>query len=142
MANTEPSMLEKWFTAVWNKKNENAIDELMDSQADIIDKKPLKKYKGTSHIKLVYKKLQSMFDDIKIEPEKVHKDGDIEIAYCNVSAFYKRKEIKFRRQAMVRVKNNKIVEASNNFDLELYKRAEKMEKSGALDQLVKSSAKD
>lgn len=127
MSTSTNSVLENWFERVWNNRDENAIDELMDANAAIIDKKPAATYTGTDHVKTVFRNLWSDFEDIHMDViGEVKNNDDIETAECLVRAKYNDREIKFTGPAMVKVRNGKIVEASNDFDLRLYEEARKL----------------
>jgi predicted ester cyclase len=120
------AFLERWFEEVWNKGNENAIDEM--AQPDAIthglehpDGTPVT---GKQAFKDFHKKLLSTFSKIHIQVEQTLHEGDMTVARCLVTAVYpglgpegKPQEVKFTGMCMVRLKDGKLAEAWNNFDL-------------------------
>ena len=123
MRNLQSTLLHRWFEEVWNKDDENAIDKLMahDSSANGIlkDDQP----KGAEGFKLFFRDFRSQFHDININVDDVICQDDIESARTTVSAVHTAtgKKVTFAGMCMVKVADNKIAEAWNNYDfLQLY----------------------
>ena len=123
MRNPQSTLLYKWFDEVWNKDNENAIERLMaqDSNAKgiLTEDQP----KGPEGFKLFFRDFRSQFHDVKIDVEDVICQDDIESARTTVTATHTAtgKQVSFSGMCMVKVANNKIAEAWNNYDfLHLY----------------------
>ncbi|NEU07617.1 ester cyclase [Flavihumibacter sp. R14] len=118
MRNVQETLLYKWFDKVWNKDDENAIDELMTDDAGakgiLADDQP----KGASGFKIFFNDFRNQFHDIKIDVEEVISEDDFESARTTVSAIHTEsgKQVSFAGMCMVRIVNGKIGEAWNNYD--------------------------
>lgn len=123
MRNLQSTLLYRWFDEVWNKGDENAIDQLMtsDSKAHgiITENQP----KGAEGFKIFFNDFKRQFQDIRIDIDDVISQDDIESARTTVSAVHTEtgKRVTFAGMCMVRVADGKIAEAWNNYDfLNLY----------------------
>jgi hypothetical protein len=126
MPDTNPSVLRDWFERVWNEKNENAIDELMEANARLGITDPSIKSTGVAHVKEVFRLLQSKFLNLQIAVDNVRFEGDLEYADCTISAQFNGYWIEFKGIATARVENGKIVWGSNDFDLRLHAEADRL----------------
>jgi predicted ester cyclase len=118
MRNLQTTLLFKWFDKVWNKGDENAIDELMTPESNakgiLADDQP----KGPAGFKIFFNDFRSQFHDIKIDVEDVLSQDDFEVARTSVSAVHTAsgKPVTFSGMCMVKVDQGKIAEAWNNYD--------------------------
>ena len=123
MRNPQSTLLYKWFDEVWNKDDENAIDKWMahDSNAKgiIADDQP----KGPEGFKLFFRDFRSQFHNVQIDVDDVICQDDMEVARTTVTATHTAsgKQVSFAGMCMVKVADDKIAEAWNNYDfLNLY----------------------
>ena len=123
MRNLQTTLLFKWFDKVWNKGDENAIDELMTAESNakgiLADDQP----KGPAGFKIFFNDFRSQFHDIKVDVEDVISQDDLEAARTSVSAVHTAsgKQVTFSGMCMVKIYQGKIAEAWNNYDfLNLY----------------------
>ena len=118
MRQIKTTLLYDWFNEVWNKDNENAIDQLLshDSFAHGILKP--EEPKGAEGFKLFFRDFRKTFHNINIEVDDVVKQDDMEAARTTVNAVHTvtGKNVSFTGICMVRVKDGKIAEAWNNYD--------------------------
>lgn len=116
------TFLEHWFEEVWNKGNEKAIDEMThpDASTHGLEHPDGTPVKGRQAFKDFHQKLLSTFSKIHIKVEQVVTEGDLTVARCYVTAFHPNtgeKPLNFTGMCMARLKDGKLVEAWNNFDL-------------------------
>jgi predicted ester cyclase len=118
MRDTKSTVLYKWFNEVWNNNNEDAIDRLMTSDSFIhgiiSDKQP----NGAEGFKVFFRDLKTQFRDIRIEVEDVICQDELESARTTVNAIHNAtgKNVTFSGLCMVKIKNEKIAEAWNQYD--------------------------
>lgn len=105
----------RWFDEVWNKGNENAIDELMTEDAIAHG---LSDEKGPAGFKTFYRNFKNQFSNIDIEVEDVVTQDDMEVGRCkvNLTETATGKDVAFSGLCMTKIKNGKIDEAWNHFD--------------------------
>ncbi len=127
MAQSEETLIHRWFEEVWNQKRESAIDELMAGDNIVNglvgpDGKPMR---GPAGFKPFFRHFCTAFPDIRIVVEDVVVDGDKIAARCSVSGTHTgpglmpaptTKPIAITGMCIVRVENGKIAESWNNFD--------------------------
>ena len=119
MREAKSTVLYKWFNDVWNNDDEKAIEQLMtiDSSAHGIftDGQP----KGAEGFKIFFRDFRSQFHDVRIDIEDVIAQDDMESARTMVDAIHTKsgKKVSFSGICMVRVKDGKIAEAWNNYDV-------------------------
>ena len=122
------TFLERWFEEVWNKKREEAIDEMAIPAAKThgLEHPDGTAVKGREAFKDFHKLFCSAFSDIHIKVEDTLTEGDKTVARCLVTATHTGpglgiaptgKPVSFTGMCMVRLENGKIAEAWNNFDL-------------------------
>ena len=117
---TDNSLLRRWFDEVWNAGNASAIDKYMDRQAVLVDKDPPGEYTGSDHVKQVFEKLMADFKELHFSVGEVIIQDDREIAgSVVVTALYEGRPVRVQGPAEIRIKNGKIIWASNDFDLRL-----------------------
>jgi predicted ester cyclase len=123
MRNVQSTLLYKWFDKVWNKGDENAIDELMTNDSEAHGIIPEGQPKGAAGFKIFYKGFRNQLHDIHITVDDVVSQDDLESARTTVTAIHTQtgKAVKFSGICMVRVADGKIAEAWNNYDfLDMY----------------------
>src|SRR4051794_25087905 len=117
MRNKQASLLYRWFDEVWNKDDENAIEQLMtaDALAHGIggEDAPI----GAEGFRQFFKNFRSQFHNVRVEVEDVIAEDDIESARTMVSAINTQtnKPVTFSGICMIRVTGGKIAEAWNNY---------------------------
>ena len=123
MRNARSTLVYKWFDEVWNKNNENAIDNLMANDSNHRGIMPEDQANGVAGFKIFFNDFRSKFHNIEIEVEDVISQDDIECARTVVTAIHteSKKAVKFSGMCMVKIADGKITEAWNNYDfLNLY----------------------
>ena len=118
MRNIQSTLLYNWFEEVWNKSNENAIDQLMTDKAEFYGIETDNTAKGASGFKLFFRDFSNQLKNIRIDVEDVISQDDMESARTVISAIHREtnKTINFPGICMVRVENGKIAEAWNSYD--------------------------
>ena len=122
------TFLERWFEEVWNKGREAAIDEMAapDAKAHGLEHPDGRAVDGTAAFKDFHRTFCSALSDIHIKVEHTVTEGDLTVAHCLVTARHTGdglgmpatgKPVKFTGMCLARVKDGKLVEAWNNFDL-------------------------
>jgi predicted ester cyclase len=120
------TFLESWFEEVWNKGDEKAIDEmaLPDAMTYGLENPDGTPVKGLQAFKDFHQKLLSTFSKIHIKVEQTVTQGDLTVARCLVTAVHpgagekpEPMELQFTGMCMIRLKDGKLAEAWNNFDL-------------------------
>jgi predicted ester cyclase len=117
------TVLYKWFNEVWNDDNEDAIDRLMTSDSSANGILTADQPKGAEGFKIFFRGFRSQFHTVRIDVEDVISQDDMESARTTIYATHTEsgKNVTFSGICMVRVKDEKIAEAWNNYDfLELY----------------------
>ena len=123
MRNARSTLVYKWFDEVWNKNNENAIDNLMANDTNHRGIMSEDQENGVAGFKIFFNDFRSKFHNIEIEVEDVISQDDIECARTMVKAIHteSNKAVIFSGMCMVRIAEGKITEAWNNYDfLNLY----------------------
>jgi predicted SnoaL-like aldol condensation-catalyzing enzyme len=117
MSNQLNSFMVRWFNEVWNKGNENAIDEMFHPQgkAHGLRATPLI---GPKQFKPFYRKFRNTLDKIKVSVDKTLTDGNYVTAMCTVKAIHRqtKKRVKFSGVTIARIVDNKLIEGWNYFD--------------------------
>ncbi len=122
------TVLHRWFEEVWNQGHEDAIDELAaedfvihglqdPSGNDVIGRETFKPF---------FRQLRAAFPDMHFEIEDALTDGDKAFVRCRVTARHSgpgvtpaptNKRVDFTGMCVARVKDGRISEGWNNFDL-------------------------
>ena len=116
MPNKNSTLTYRWFQEVWNNNSKAAINELLDANAivhgiDGIDAP------GPEGFKVFYDSFKQQFPQVHVEVEDAVSEGDHETSRCTVRATNaNNQKVTFSGMTYLHVKNNKIVEAWNNFD--------------------------
>lgn len=122
------TFLERWFEEVWNKGREDAIDEmaLPDAKTEGLEHPDGTLVQGREAFKAFHKQFLASFSNIHIDVVQTVTEGDMTMARCVVSAKHtgdglgfpaSQKEVTFTGMCLARLKNGKLAEAWNNFDL-------------------------
>lgn len=117
----------QWFEEVWNKRREEAIEELFheDGIAHGLSDDAGKPLVGPEGFKTLHRAFLSAFPDIHITVEDTVCEGDKIAARCTIRATHQgegigvsptKNEIEFSGMGMVTVRDGKIAEAWNYFD--------------------------
>jgi predicted ester cyclase len=127
MADRNDTFLHRWFEEVWNKRREDAIDEMFDCDGiahGLADQSGNERC-GPEGFKPFFRSFVSAIPDLHVTVGDVIVEGDRLAARCTVSGTHTGEGIgiaptnmpvEFSGMCMVRVKDGKIVEAWNNFD--------------------------
>ena len=126
MANAD--FMHRWFEEVWNKKSEAAIDEMLAPGAighGLQDPDGGDKIIGPESFKRLHRQFVAAYPDIHIEVLDTFVDGDKVGARCRVTGTHTgdalgmaptNGRVDFTGMLVVRLDNERIVEAWNQFD--------------------------
>ena len=121
------SMQENFYEQVWNRGNEQAIDDLLAPGAvghGLTDPQG-REVTGAAAFKEFWRTMRSAFSDIHIEVEQTVSEGDLEVARLLITGKHtgdglpfppKGNEVRITGMSMVRVKDGTIVESWSNVD--------------------------
>lgn len=116
------TLVHRWFEEVWNRGNEQAIDEMMadDCIAHGLTDESGNEMRGVAPYKAFFRNFRTSFPDIQVQVEDCLVDGDRIAARCLVTGTQSasNKPVRFTGMTIVRHKNGKILEAWNNFDFQ------------------------
>jgi steroid delta-isomerase-like uncharacterized protein len=117
----------RWYEEVWNKKREEAIDEMLS--ADVISygltDNPTEAVKGTSAFKKYWRALIEIFPDIHVAVESTIAEDDKVVSRCSVRGTHlgqglgippTGKKIHVTGVRIATFHDGKVIEAWNNFD--------------------------
>jgi predicted ester cyclase len=118
MRQKESTLLYDWFNEVWNKSNENAIDNLMTDDAELEGIAKDENARGASAFRDFYRDFTSQFHNISVEIEEVVAQDDMESARTIISAIHtpSNKAVTFSGICMIHKANGKITRAWNSYD--------------------------
>jgi predicted ester cyclase len=132
------SILRRWFTEVWEKGNEAAMDELIAPVTvihSVLGGNGERAY-SLATFKEMFRVLRSELAKVHVAIEQEVTQGEYSAARCVVTALYPqhlpntnhhRVRICFTGITMVRIRNNRIVETWNHFDFEtMYQQMESL----------------
>lgn len=125
---TDASFIHRWFDEVWNKKREDAIDEML--APDVVghglqDPDGSDKIVGPEAFKRLHRQFVSAYPDLHITVEDTVVEGDKIAARCKFTATHggdgigiapTNEPVEFSGMLIVRVKDGRITEAWNQFD--------------------------
>jgi predicted ester cyclase len=116
------ALLCQWYDEVWNKANEDFIDEMMHKDVIVHGLDPSGTTKGIEKFKIFYKNFRESFPTVHVEVNPLVNDQEFAAAYCQVSAKHvKGNNISFTGLCVARYKDGKLTEGWNNFDfLKMY----------------------
>jgi predicted ester cyclase len=116
MPNKNSTLTYRWMQEVWNNGREDAIDEMMDSNAEIHGIDDIKE-KGTAGFKQFFRNFKSQFPKLHVEVEDVVTENNCETSRCTVDATNASGQtVQFGGMTCVKIDNGKIIEGWNNFD--------------------------
>ena len=116
MPNKNSTLTYRWMQEVWNNGREDAIDEMMDSNAVVHGIDDIKE-KGTAAFKQFFRSFKTQFPQLHLEVEDVVTQDDCETSRCTVDATTAGgQKVQFTGMTCVKIKNGKIIEGWNNFD--------------------------
>ena len=116
MPNKHQSLTYRWMEDVWNNGNEKAIDAMLDENAVVHGIEGINE-RGPKGFKVFYQTFRQQFPRIHVEVEDVFSEEGFETSRCTVDGTTAAgQNVHFTGMTCVKVENNKIVEAWNNFD--------------------------
>jgi predicted ester cyclase len=127
MSQENKDLIHRWFSEVWNKGNNEAIDEMLTDTTVIhglTDTSGLE-ITGPDAFRGFHKQFRDAFEGIEVTVEDTIAEGDKVVARCRVRGKHSgdslgfaptQADVEFTGIAIVRVSEGKIVEAWNNFD--------------------------
>ena len=116
MPNKESSLTCRWMDQVWNNGHEDAIDEMLDSNAVVHGIEGINE-PGPQGFKAFYHSFRQQFPQVHVEVDDVYRDGEFENSRCTVDATTAiGQTVHFTGMTCLRIINGKITEAWNNFD--------------------------
>jgi predicted ester cyclase len=118
MRDKTKTLLYQWFNEVWNHGQEASIDQLMAPASNARGIRGHEQMDGPDAFKKFYRGFKDQFDDIHIDIKEVVSQDDMESALTEVTATHKEtgKKVSFAGLCMVRIENNQIAEAWNQYD--------------------------
>jgi len=129
----DDAFIHRWFEEVWNRKNEDAIDEMLapDGIGCGLTDPDGNQVVGPESFKKFQRAFVSAYPDLKVIVEDTVVEGDKIAARCRVTGSHAGNGIgvaptnlavEFTGMTIVHIKDGKIVEAWNEFDfMEMYK---------------------
>ena len=116
------ALLQQWYDEVWNKANEDFIDQAMDKDVIVHGLDPEGTTKGIENFKLFYQNFRKEFPVTTVEVQTLVSDEQFATGYCKVSAKNAAgKDVSFTGLSVIKFKDGKLVEGWNNFDfLKMY----------------------
>jgi predicted ester cyclase len=127
MAAEYESFMHRWFDEVWNQRSEAAIGEMFaeDGIANGLNDPEGNPLRGPESFKTLHRAFLSAYPDLHITVDDVVAEGDKVAARCTVRATHAgeglgcaptNRPIEFTGLVIVKLKDDKIVEAWNEFD--------------------------
>src|SRR5688500_15753628 len=105
----------RWMEEVWNKRQESAIDELMDANAKIhgLETEMI----GPADFKPFFRNFLQAFPTVHVEAEMLVSNDEIEAGHFTVTArSAEGKDVNFSGLGIVKYKDDKIIEVWNAVD--------------------------
>ena len=118
------AVLRRWFEEVWNLEHAEVIDELLAPDCEIHDG-PVT-VKGPAEFRVVHDRFRSAFTNIRFTLHEVIAEGDIVSMRCSSLVIHSGdglglpatgKEVSSTGMAMVRIRDGKIAEVWQNWDM-------------------------
>ncbi len=118
MRDTKSTLINRWFTKVWNEGSVQAIDDLMKDDAIAHGITAPGQKPGPEGFKSFFHDFRSQFRNIHIDIQDVITQDDMESARTFVTAEHipSGKKVEFSGLCMCRIEGGKIAEAWNNYD--------------------------
>lgn len=120
---TTSQLISQWYDEVWNKGNENFIDEMMHKDVIVHGLDPVGTSQGIQHFKNFYHNFRASFPTVKVDVQPLVGDSQCVALHCSVTGRSNTgREVTFSGLSVARFdENNKLVEGWNNFDfLKMY----------------------
>ena len=133
MSDEYETLIHRWFEEVWNQKREDAIDEMFatDGIANGLEDAEGKPIRGPEGFKVLHRAFVSAYPDLHITIEDTVVEGDKIAARCKVTGSHTghgigvsptNQPVEFTGMTIVKVRDNKIIEAWNEFNfMEMYR---------------------
>jgi steroid delta-isomerase-like uncharacterized protein len=129
MNNARRTLAHDWFEEVWNKGRGEAIAEMLaeDGIAHGLTDAEGNELRGPAAFRTFFEDFKSAFPDLHVEVVDTICEGDKIVARCEVRGTHTgegigmlatHRPVVFTGTAIIRVENNMIVEAWNNFDFQ------------------------
>jgi predicted ester cyclase len=83
MPNKNSSLTYRWMEQVWNNGRENAIDEMLDTNAVVHGIEGLNE-PGPKGFKIFYHNFRQQFPTVHVEVDDVFTEGEYETSRCTV----------------------------------------------------------
>ncbi len=116
MPNKHQSLTYRWMQEVWNEGSEDAIDQMLDENAVVHGIEGINE-PGPKGFKSFHQNFKKQFPNIHVEVDDVFSEGGYETSRCTVDGTTANgQKVHFTGMTCVKVENDKIVEAWNNFD--------------------------
>jgi len=116
MPNKNSTLTYRWFQEVWNNNRRAAIDELLHETAVVHGIEGVDT-PGPAGFKVFYDNFKQQFPQVHVEVEDAVSEGGFETSRCLVTATNaNNQKVTFSGMTFIKVRDNKIVEAWNNFD--------------------------
>lgn len=117
----------RWYEEVWNKKREEAIDEMLSPEVVSygLTDSPTESVRGTEAFKKYWRSLIEIFPDIHVAVESTIAEEDKVVARCSVRGTHlghglgippTGRKIHVTGVRIATFQDGKVVEAWNNFD--------------------------
>jgi predicted ester cyclase len=127
MSDRYETIAHRWFEEVWNKKREEAIDEMMheDCVAHGLNDGEGNPLRGPSGFKTLFFAFIEAYPDLHVTVEETVSEGDKIAARCRVTGTHSgegigvaptQKSIEFTGLVMIHVRDGKFIEGWNQFD--------------------------
>jgi len=122
-ARTPEAVMREWFDKLWNKGEEDTIDQLR--APDCVVHGLGAPIRGPEQFKPFYQNFRSAFPDISVEIERAMVEGDMVAACCRVKGRHTghtlggaatNSEVEFVGHVMATVAGGKVTECWNCFD--------------------------
>jgi limonene-1,2-epoxide hydrolase len=117
MSDQNSSFMVRWFSEVWNKGNESAIDKMFhpEGKAYGLGAQPLT---GPEEFKPFYRAFRETLGDIEVSIDKTLTDGDYVTVMCTVKAIHRPTEgpVEFSGVTVTKIIDEKLMEGWNYFD--------------------------
>jgi steroid delta-isomerase-like uncharacterized protein len=127
MSEENKALVRRWFEEVWNRGRAEAIDEMFaeDAVARGLADASGQPLRGPEGFKPFFRQFRDAFPEIEVVVEDTVAEGDKVAARCSVRARHQgdtlgfaatNRPVEFDGITIVRIRDDKIVEAWNNFD--------------------------
>lgn len=127
MSEDNKAFIRRWFEEVWNKGREEAIDEMLAEEVVVngLADESGEPLRGAAGFKSFFRRFREAFPEIEVVVEDVISESDNVAARCTVRGRHRgdtlgfaatEQPVEFTGMTIARIRDDKIVEAWNNFD--------------------------